>query len=70
MDETAGNVARAIATALDWSSTPDARKAAVSYLESIKNGDIRVLANTSLHLVRKNCSSEIRLHGFKMLQVM
>lgn len=29
------NVARAIDTALDWSSTPDARKAAVSYLESV-----------------------------------
>lgn len=68
MDETASNVARAIAVSLDWSSTPDARKAAVAYLESIKSGDIRVLANTSLHLVRKDWSSEIRLHGFKMLQ--
>lgn len=68
MDEAASNVARAIAAALDWSSTPDARKAAVAYLESIKSGDVRVLANTSLHLVRKDWSSEIRLHGFKMLQ--
>jgi|UniRef100_A0A2N9IZV3 hypothetical protein len=32
---TANNVARAIAAALDWTSTPDARKAAVSYLESV-----------------------------------
>lgn len=65
---TASNVARAIATALDWSSPPDARKAAVAYLESVKTGDIRVLAKTSLLLVRKDWSSEIRLHGFKMLQ--
>lgn len=31
----AGNLARAIATALDWSSAPDARRAAVSFLESV-----------------------------------
>jgi hypothetical protein len=31
----ANNVARAIAAALDWNSTPDARKAAVSFLESV-----------------------------------
>ncbi|XVF06240.1 hypothetical protein REPUB_Repub06bG0030700 [Reevesia pubescens] len=62
------NVARAIVAALDWNSTPDARKAAVSYLESIKSGDIRVLANTSFLLVKKDWSSEIRLHAFKMLQ--
>nr|ADN33901.1 hypothetical protein [Cucumis melo subsp. melo] len=35
MDEnTANNVAQAIAVSLDWSSSPDARKAALSYLES------------------------------------
>ncbi|TYH91652.1 hypothetical protein ES332_A13G130300v1 [Gossypium tomentosum] len=62
------NVARAIVAALDWNSTPYARKAAVSYLESIKAGDIRVLANTSFRLVKKDWSSEIRLHAFKMLQ--
>ncbi|KAE8686627.1 Protein HASTY 1 [Hibiscus syriacus] len=62
------NVARAIAAALDWNSTPDARKAASFYLESIKAGDIRVLANTSFLLVKKDWSSEIRLHAFKMLQ--
>ncbi|KAB2048568.1 hypothetical protein ES319_A13G121100v1 [Gossypium barbadense] len=56
------NVARAIVAALDWNSTPDARKAA------IKAGDIRVLANTSFRLVKKDWSSEIRLHAFKMLQ--
>ncbi|XP_024952008.2 protein HASTY 1 isoform X3 [Citrus sinensis] len=43
----ASNVARAIAAALDWNSAPEARKAAVSYLESVKTGDIRFL-----HLVR------------------
>jgi exportin-5 len=32
---TANNVARAIAAALDWTSSPDARKAAVSFLESV-----------------------------------
>ncbi|KAF8401555.1 hypothetical protein HHK36_012497 [Tetracentron sinense] len=71
MDEssTANNVARAIVAALDWSSSSEARKEAVSYLEYIKAGDIRVLASTSFLLVRKNWSSEIRLHAFKMLQV-
>ncbi|KAL4342355.1 hypothetical protein GQ457_08G009780 [Hibiscus cannabinus] len=64
----ANNVARAIVAALDWNSTPDARKAAAFYLESIKAGDIRVLANTSFLLVKKDWSSEIRLHAFKMLQ--
>ncbi|MBA0668005.1 hypothetical protein Goklo_000992 [Gossypium klotzschianum] len=34
----------------------------------IKAGDIRVLANTSFCLVKKDWSSEIRLHAFKMLQ--
>ncbi|XP_048226148.1 protein HASTY 1 [Ricinus communis] len=62
------NVARAIVAALDWNSTPDARKAAVSFLESIKTGDVRILANTSFLLVKKDWSSEIRLHAFKMLQ--
>ncbi|KAM7508468.1 hypothetical protein LguiA_018921 [Lonicera macranthoides] len=64
----ASNVARAIVAALDWSSSPDARKSAVSYLESVKAGDVRVLANTSFLLVKKDWSSEIRLHAFKMLQ--
>lgn len=39
MDESsaaASNVARAIAAALDWSSSPESRKAAVSYLESVR----------------------------------
>ncbi|XP_022937919.1 protein HASTY 1 [Cucurbita moschata] len=67
-DNTATNVAQAIAVSLDWSSTPDARKAALSYLESIKTGDIRVLASTSLALVSNKWSSEIRLHAYKMLQ--
>ncbi|XP_042475842.1 protein HASTY 1 isoform X2 [Macadamia integrifolia] len=65
---TASNVARAIVAALDWSSSPEARKAAVSYLEFIKSGDIGVLANISFLLVRRDWSSEIRLHAFKMLQ--
>ncbi|KAL0900871.1 hypothetical protein Bca101_084832 [Brassica carinata] len=65
---TASNVARAILAVLDYSSTPDTRKSAVEFLESIKSGDVRVLANTSLLLVKKEWSSEIRLHAFKMLQ--
>lgn len=64
----ASNVARAISAALDWNSTPEARKAAFSFLESVKTGDIRFLASTSFLLVKKNWSSEIRLHAFKMLQ--
>lgn len=35
----------------------------------IKAGDVCVLANTSLILVKEEWSSEIRLHAFKMLQV-
>jgi len=38
-------------------------------LLQIKAGDVRVLANTSFILVKKDWSSEIRLHAFKMLQV-
>ncbi|CAK9149152.1 unnamed protein product [Ilex paraguariensis] len=64
----ANNVARAVVAALDWNSPPDARKAAHSYLESVQTGDVHVLANTSFLLVKKDCSSEIRLHAFKMLQ--
>lgn len=62
------NVARAIAAALDWSTSSDARNAAYSYLESVKSGDVRILASTSFILVKKDWSSEIRLHAFKMLQ--
>ncbi|KAL6578959.1 hypothetical protein OROMI_009175 [Orobanche minor] len=71
MDESAiaTNVARAIATALDWTSSADARAAAFTYLETIKAGDTHVLANTSFLLVKRDWSSEIRLHAFKMLQV-
>ncbi|XP_056842057.1 protein HASTY 1 isoform X2 [Raphanus sativus] len=65
---TASNVAGAILAVLDYSSTPVTRKSAVEFLESIKSGDVRVLANTSLLLVKKEWSSEIRLHAFKMLQ--
>ncbi|XP_057439439.1 protein HASTY 1 [Lotus japonicus] len=69
MDDThTNNVAQAIATALDWASTPSARQSAVAFLDSIKAGDVRVLANTSFLLVKKNWSPEIRLHAFKMLQ--
>ncbi|KAH7571973.1 hypothetical protein JRO89_XS04G0177000 [Xanthoceras sorbifolium] len=64
----ASNVARAIVAAFDWNSTREARNAAVSYLESVKTGDIRFLASTSFVLVKKDWSSEIRLHAFKMLQ--
>ncbi|XP_019423263.1 PREDICTED: protein HASTY 1 [Lupinus angustifolius] len=69
MDENGvNNVAQAISTALDWNSSSDARNAAVSFLDSIKAGDIRILASTSFLLVKRNWSSEIRLHAFKMLQ--
>ncbi|CAA0825521.1 Protein HASTY 1 [Striga hermonthica] len=64
----AANVARAIAAALDWTSSPDARAAAYAYLDTIKAGDTRVLANTSFLLVKRDWPSEIRLHAFKMLQ--
>ncbi|KAG8045441.1 hypothetical protein GUJ93_ZPchr0008g11440 [Zizania palustris] len=36
----------------------------------IKSGDVRALASTSFLLVQKHQASEIRLHGFKMLQVL
>ncbi|PNY05530.1 protein HASTY 1-like [Trifolium pratense] len=69
MDDSVNNVAQAIATALNWSSTPDARQSALSFLDSMKtSGDIRTLANTLFLLVKKNWSAEIRLHAFKMLQ--
>ncbi|KAK3011154.1 hypothetical protein RJ639_011098 [Escallonia herrerae] len=72
MDESSGvmanNVARAIAAALDWKSPPHARNAAVSYLDSVKAGDVHVLAKTSFVLVKKDWSSAIRLHAYKMLQ--
>lgn len=35
----------------------------------IKAGDVHILANTSFLLVKRDWSSEIRLHAFKMLQV-
>ncbi|KAL8193882.1 hypothetical protein R6Q57_026124 [Mikania cordata] len=66
--DTAGDVARAIVAALGWNSSSDDRKAALSYLESVKAGDVRVLASTSFLLVKKDWSSEVRLHAFKLLQ--
>ncbi|KAK9062295.1 hypothetical protein SSX86_019481 [Deinandra increscens subsp. villosa] len=66
--DTAGEVARAIVAALGWNSSSDDRKAALSYLESVKAGDVRVLASTSFLLVKKDWSSEVRLHAFKLLQ--
>ncbi|XP_024970855.1 protein HASTY 1 isoform X1 [Cynara cardunculus var. scolymus] len=65
---TANDVARAILTALGWNSSSDDRKSAMSYLESVKAGDVRVLASTSFVLVKKEWSSEVRLHAFKLLQ--
>lgn len=41
----------------------------LSNILQVKAGDVRVLANTSFLLVKKDWSSEIRLHAFKMLQV-
>ncbi|KZV39943.1 protein HASTY 1 [Dorcoceras hygrometricum] len=64
----ANNVAQAVATAFDGTSSPDARAAAHTYLASIKAGDARVLASTSFLLIKRDWSSEIRLHAFKMLQ--
>ncbi|CAH1436793.1 unnamed protein product [Lactuca virosa] len=65
---TASDVARAIVAALGWSSSSDDRKSAMSYLESVKSGDVRVLASTSFLLVKKDWPSEVRLHAFKLLQ--
>ncbi|MCL7029899.1 hypothetical protein MKW94_009024 [Papaver nudicaule] len=67
-NSTANNVAQAIVAALDWSSSPQARNSAFSYLESIKAGDVRTLAHTSFVLVKRDWSSEIRLQAFKLLQ--
>lgn len=67
-DPAAASVAAAISAVMDWRSSPDARNAAFAYLESVKSGDVRALASTSFLLVRKHQASEIRLHGFKMLQ--
>lgn len=66
----ASNVARAIVASLDWSSTADARKAAYAFLNSFEAGDIHMLASTAFLLVKKDWSSEIRFHAFKMLQHM
>ncbi|KAL8098285.1 protein HASTY 1-like [Apium graveolens] len=65
---TARNVAQAIVAVLEWNCPPDTRKAAVSFLESVKAGDVRVLANTSVLLVKKDWSSEIRIHALKLMQ--
>ncbi|KAL4578086.1 hypothetical protein LXL04_014202 [Taraxacum kok-saghyz] len=65
---TASDVARAIVAALGWNSSSDDRKSAMSYLESVKAGDVRVLASTSFLLVKKDWPSEVRLHAFKLLQ--
>ncbi|CAN8277120.1 unnamed protein product [Cochlearia groenlandica] len=67
-DSMASNVAQAILAVLDYNSSPDARKSAIAFLDSVKSGDVRALATVSLRLVKKECSSEIRLHAFKMLQ--
>uniref|UniRef100_A0A0E0MWA1 Uncharacterized protein n=1 Tax=Oryza rufipogon TaxID=4529 RepID=A0A0E0MWA1_ORYRU len=67
-DPAVASAVAAISAVMDWRSSPDARSAAFAYLESVKTGDVRALANTSFLLVRKDQSSEVRLHGFKMLQ--
>ncbi|XP_056168223.1 protein HASTY 1 isoform X2 [Syzygium oleosum] len=62
----AGNLARAIATALDWSSAPDARRAAVSFLEShlvrlrweeLNPTERRNFANVAVELMSESASS-------------
>ncbi|KAG8052320.1 hypothetical protein GUJ93_ZPchr0001g30468 [Zizania palustris] len=67
-DQAAVSAVAAISAVMDWRSSPDARAAAFAYLESIKSGDVRALVSTSFLLVQKDQASEIRLHGFKMLQ--
>uniref|UniRef100_A0A0D9V0Y4 Uncharacterized protein n=1 Tax=Leersia perrieri TaxID=77586 RepID=A0A0D9V0Y4_9ORYZ len=67
-DPAAASAVAAISAAMDWSSSPAARNAAFEYLESVKAGDVRALANTSFLLVQKDQSSQVRLHGFKLLQ--
>ncbi|KAK4767361.1 hypothetical protein SAY86_015111 [Trapa natans] len=64
----ASNVSRAVLALVDWRSSPDDRKAAVSFLESFKAGDVRILASASFALVKKDSPSEIRLQAFKLLQ--
>lgn len=66
--EIASSVARAMAVAFGGDSSRDARAAALSYLDTIKSGDVHVLANASFLLVKRDWSSEIRLQAFKMLQ--
>ncbi|KAK4800557.1 hypothetical protein SAY86_021044 [Trapa natans] len=64
----ANNVAGAIVALLGWSSSADDRKAAVSFLESFKAGDVRILASASIALAKKDSPSEIKLQAFKLLQ--
>lgn len=45
---TASNVARAIVAVLDWNSSPDTRKAAVSFLESVLPLSVFLLCYTQL----------------------
>ncbi|XP_057853443.2 protein HASTY 1 isoform X2 [Cryptomeria japonica] len=62
------SVAQAVIAALDWNSSAETRHSASVFLDSIKSGDVRVLAATSFELVKPNWSSEIRHYGFKLLQ--
>jgi exportin-5 len=64
-------VKRAVLVALDWRSTPESRQAATAFLESVKKGDVHILAEVGYALVRgqeNQWGSEVRLYGFKMLQ--
>lgn len=65
--ETAG---QAVLAALNWNSSPEARQQALAYLESLKAGEVHVLATVAFALVTPDQSSEVRLVGLKLLQHM
>ncbi|RZS13283.1 hypothetical protein BHM03_00044838 [Ensete ventricosum] len=58
---TATTVAQAIAAALDWSSPPDARKAAVDYLESVSISELTLRNFLFLNLINHGCCSSSRV---------
>ncbi|CAA7041201.1 unnamed protein product [Microthlaspi erraticum] len=64
----ASNVARQILLISRSESSADAYKAAVTYLESIKAGEVGVLSELSFLLVEKEWPLEVRLYASKMLQ--
>ncbi|KAJ7533944.1 hypothetical protein O6H91_13G072100 [Diphasiastrum complanatum] len=59
---------QAVIAALDLNSSPEARQAATSYLDSLKAGDVRLLGVIAFTLTKEERPSEVRHFGFKMLQ--